>query len=262
MVVSSMHALVINLDSGKERLEFQKRQLADLGLAFERIPALSAEQLDEGTYATYSNNWERPMRRSEVACTLSHIRAWKKVLNAGRPIMILEDDALLSIHTKLILESLVNQRDYDCVNLETRRKKKTLSLKKATLCESFQISELIQDRCGAAAYVLWPNGAAILINWVEEKGLGLADAILSTGPSWSHGQIEPAAVIQLDCCNHYGLTCPLETSTSIHNIPKPEPSSWYPFLWRRLRGQVRIAIKKLTHYRLSESVELRPFGFR
>ena len=106
------------------------------------------------------------------------------------------------------------------------------------------------------------NGATKLLKWIQENGLGLADAILSTGPTWNHGQIEPAAATQLDCCYHYGLTCPLQTSTSIHNIPKPKSSSLYPFLWRRLRGQARIAIKKLTHYRLSESVELRPYGFR
>ena len=146
--------------------------------------------------------------------------------------------------------------------LGNSQEKKTLSLKKTQICENFQVSQLIQDRCGAAAYVLWPNGAAALLNWVEEKGVGLADAILSTGPSWRHGQIEPAAAIQLDCCSHYGIIGPIKTSTSIHNNPKPKVDSRHLFLWRRLRGQFRIAMKKICTYRLSESVELKPFGFR
>ena len=147
---------------------------------------------------------------------------------------------------------------YDCVNLETRARKKRVSKKKSHLWDNFYLSKLIQDKSGAAAYVLWPSGAKHLLKWVSKHGVGLADATIALGPSWNHGQVEPAAAIQLDCCNHYKLTCPLETSTSIHNIPKPKPSSWHPFLWRRVRGQFRIAIKKLKHYRLAESVELKP----
>ena len=119
-----MHALVINLECSKERLEFQKQQLSVLGVSFVRIPAVSAKDLDDATYAEHANQWERPLRRTEVACALSHICAWKKVLNAGRPFMILEDDALLSFHIKQILSSLESYTNYDCVNLETRRKKR------------------------------------------------------------------------------------------------------------------------------------------
>lgn len=262
MVVMSMHALVINLERSKERLDFQQKQLAVLGISFVRIPAVSANDLSDTTYTEHANNWERPLRRTEVACSLSHIKAWEAVVQRNAPFLILEDDALLSTHTKEVLDALVQQTDYDCVNLETRARKKRVSKKKSHLWGNFYLSKLIQDKSGAAAYVLWPNGAKLLLEWVHKCGLGLADATIALGPSWNHGQVEPAAAIQLDCCNHYKLTCPLETSTGIHNNPKPESSTWYPFLWRRLRGQVRIAVKKLIHFLLSESVELKPCGFR
>lgn len=257
-----MHALVINLECSKERLEFQQQQLTVLGIPFLRIPAVSAKDLGDATYAEHANNWERPLRRTEVACALSHIQAWETVIQRNAHCLILEDDALLSTHTKNILDALVHQTDYDCVNLETRARKKRVSKNKSHLWGNFFLSKLIQDKSGAAAYVLWPSGAKLLLKWVRKHGIGLADATIALGPSLKHGQVEPAAAIQLDCCNRYGLTCPLETTTSIHNIPKPEPSFWYPFLWRRFLGQVRIAVKKLSHYRLSESVELRPYGFR
>lgn len=262
MVVSNIQALVINLECSKKRLEFQKQQLETFGISFERIPALSAKELDDSTYVSNSDSWERPLRRTEVACTMSHMLAWQKVLNSQKPFMILEDDALLSIHTKNLLNSLASWNNYDCINLETRRKKKILSLDKSQICENFRVSDLILDRCGAAAYVLWPKGAAVLLEWIKKNGLGLADAILSTGPTWHHGQIEPAVAIQIDCCEHYGIVSPIETYTEIHNIPKPRASSFYPYLLRRLRGQVRIAVKKLTYYRFSQSVELRPYGFK
>ena len=253
-----MHALVINLECSKERLEFQQQQLTVLGIPFLRIPAVSAKDLGDTTYAEHANNWARPLRRAEVACALSHIIAWKTILKKESPCLILEDDALLSSYTKSILEALASRNEFDCVNLETRARRKWVSKKKSHLLGGFHLSQLIQDKSGAAAYVLWPSGAKLLLKWIDRQGVGLADATLALGPRLKHGQIEPAAAIQMDCCNHYGILSPIETSTSINNTPKPEPSTLHPFLYRRLRGQVRIALKKLWNYRLSECVELMP----
>ncbi len=254
----SIHALVINLDCSKERFDFQKQQLQVLDIHFERIPAVDSDELDEGTYAEHANNWERPLRRTEVACALSHIIAWKTILKKQLPCLILEDDALLSSYTKSILEALASRNEFDCVNFETRARRKWVSKKKSHLTGGFHLSQLIQDKSGAAAYVLWPSGAKLLLKWIDRQGVGLADATLALGPRLKHGQIEPAAAIQMDCCNHYGILSPIETSTSIHNTPKPVPSTLHPFLYRRLRGQVCIALKKLWNYRLSECVELMP----
>ena len=260
MVVKSMHSLVINLECSKERFDFQKQQLEVLKIPFERIPATSAEELDEATYAEHANNWERPLRRTEVACALSHLTAWQKVLLNEKPLLILEDDALLSTHTKSILEALMTRNDFDCVNFETRARRKWVAREKSCLLENFHLSRLIQDKSGAAAYVLWPSGAKLLLKWVDRHGLALADATLALGPKLKHGQIEPAIAIQMDCCNHYGITSPIETKSYIHNTPKPGPPSWHPFLWRRLKGQARIALKKVRNCRLSESIELKPYG--
>ena len=255
-----MQALVINLERSKSRLDFQNQQLQQLAISFERIDAVDAANLDEGTYEANANSWERPLRRTEVACALSHLSAWQKVLSDDQPYLILEDDALLSIHIKLIVDALASRTDYDCVNLETRARRKTITRKKKNLCNEFRLSGLIQDRCGAAAYVLWPSGAQSLLEWVDRNGIGLADAILSLGPDWKHGQIVPAAAIQMDCCNYYGVQSPIETSTNIHNVPKPKASSKCPFLWRRLKAQVRIAKRKLCSIVSAETVNLRPHG--
>ena len=136
-------------------LQFQQQQLSVLGVSFARIPAVSAKGLGDATYAEHANNWERPLRRTEVACALSHTQAWETVIRRNAPCLILEDDALLSTHTKDILDSLVQQSDYDCVSLETRARKKRVSKKKFHLWGNFYLSKLIQDKSGAAAYVLW-----------------------------------------------------------------------------------------------------------
>ena len=253
-----MDALVINLERSAERMAFQARQLERLGIPYQRIPAIDAGTLDADTYQTKAYDWERPLRDTEVACCLSHAKAWLIVLESNRPHLVLEDDALLCSKTGTLLQALEADHNYDCVNLETRGRRKTVSKKKTPLIENFKISKLVQDKSGAAAYVLWPGGAKKLLHWIETRGLGLADAILAVGPRLRHGQIEPAAALQLDCCHLYGIKCPLETQTHIHHVDKPKAGKTLPFRWRRLRAQLKIALRKGRAFATAESKDIIP----
>ena len=253
-----MRALVINLARSRERMDFQTAQLAGLGIEFERVTAIDASTLDEDTYQTKAYDWERPLRDTEVACCLSHTKAWQIVLESNRPHLVLEDDALLCSKTGTLIQALESYQNYDCVNLETRGRRKTVSKKKTPLIEDFKISKLVQDKSGAAAYVLWPDGAKKLLNWIETRGLGLADAIIAAGPSLRHGQIEPAAALQLDCCHLYGIECPLETQTHIHHVDKPVANMVLRFRWRRLLAQLKIALRKARALATAESKEIIP----
>ena len=253
-----MRALVINLARSRERMDFQTVQLAGLGIEFERVEAIDAVALDTDTYQTKAYDWERPLRDTEVACSLSHTKAWQIVLESNLPHLVLEDDALLCSKTGTLIQALESYHNYDCVNLETRGRRKTVSKKKTPLIEDFKISKLVQDKSGAAAYVLWPDGAKKLLNWIETRGLGLADAIIAAGPSLRHGQIEPAAALQLDCCHLYGIECPLETQTHIHHVDKPVANMVLRFRWRRLLAQLKIALRKARALATAESKEIIP----
>ena len=81
-----MHALVINLECSKERLQFPTATTVSSGVSFARILAVSANDLDDATYAEHANNWERPLRRTEVACALSHAQAWETVIRRNAPV--------------------------------------------------------------------------------------------------------------------------------------------------------------------------------
>ena len=253
-----MRALVINLTRSRERMDFQTDQLAGLGIDFERVEAIDAVALDTDTYQTKAYDWERPLRDTEVACCLSHTKAWQIVVESNCPHLVLEDDALLCSKTGTLLQALESYQNYDCVNLETRGRPKTVSKKKTPLIEGFKISKLVQDKSGAAAYVLWPDGAKKLLNWIETRGLGLADAIIAAGPNLRHGQIEPAAALQLDCCHLYGIECPLETQTHIHHVDKPAANMVLRFRWRRLLAQLKIALRKARALATAESKEIIP----
>ena len=71
-----MDILIINVQSPTARMAFQQRQMAALGLHWERLDAVSTQTLREDTYQELANNWERPMRNAEVCCFLSHHAAW------------------------------------------------------------------------------------------------------------------------------------------------------------------------------------------
>ena len=246
-----MKILIINLDRETERMAFQETQMLRLGLQFERLPAITVTDIDQTELAVRAEQWERPMRHSEVACLFSHREAWKIVAAGNGPILILEDDALLSTKTPQILTALENLDCADHVSLEIRSRQKLLDFKSKTLCDNTVFTRLYQDRSGAAAYILWPKGARKLLNR-SDRAAGLSDAIIAAAYEMSSWQIEPAAAMQLDQCQAYGIAAPLETTSTIgvNSSDKPRAktfASLFVFKRRRIASQLRMGLRKITN---------------
>ena len=91
-----MNILIIQLLGSKERLDFQQQQFARLQLNFEILPAVSVANISEQQYQQQAFGWQRPLRKVELACFLSHKTAWEKVVELNQPCLILEDDAVLA----------------------------------------------------------------------------------------------------------------------------------------------------------------------
>lgn len=70
-----MDVLIINLARSTGRMEFQRSQMAALGLECRRIEAVTADAAAQARPETYWERWERPMRPAERACLLSHVAA-------------------------------------------------------------------------------------------------------------------------------------------------------------------------------------------
>jgi glycosyl transferase family 25 len=92
---------VINLDRSAERLARISAALQAVGIAFERIPAIDASNLkpadSENAYDAEANrrNYLAPLSPQEIACFLSHRRAWQTFLKSSEApfAVFLEDDA-------------------------------------------------------------------------------------------------------------------------------------------------------------------------
>lgn len=248
-----MRSLLINLDTSPDRLEFQYKQLKRLGISFERISATSISEISSDQYEQKSLSWERPLRYSELACFLSHLKAWENVLNTNEAALILEDDALLSMETPKILNILSEQNSckYDLVTLEVRGRKKIVDKKSKHLCGHSNLVKLYQDRTGAAGYILWPDGARKLIETYKHRGAALADAFISSTYSLNAFQVEPAAIIQLDQCEAYGITSSFKPNSTISMEIKPthhyqNKLELVRFKIKRIQSQLKMAFRQVT----------------
>ena len=171
-----MQIFVINLPSATERCKLQKDQLTKLGLEYKILAATSVEDISEATYKKHYFDWQRPLRKTEVACYFSHRSAWERVIKSRMPALILEDDAILSIFLPELLGSLNKIKSTDLINLENRSRKKFVSRSYVKIECNSKLLRLYQDRTGAAGYILWPSGANKLIQLEKNSGIGLADA--------------------------------------------------------------------------------------
>lgn len=96
-----LHVYVINLDRATGRMERMHAWLSDHGLAHTRVPAIGAGEWMAGTEgAVYDPEANRrgylaPLEREEIACLLSHRRAWRMFLESqDEAAVILEDDVV------------------------------------------------------------------------------------------------------------------------------------------------------------------------
>ena len=263
-----MQILVINLPESTDRLEFQKQQMKRLGLDYEVMRAVSTSHVHERAHYHLALGWERPLRKAEIACYLSHHKAWQMVLKRNKPALILEDDALLSRHTPILLNELEKHTDRDLVTLEVRGRKKIVDKKSQTLLGDYKLIPLYQDRTGAAGYVLWPSGAKILLSKAKSISPGLADAFISSTYELRAFQVEPAAIIQLDQCEHYGVLNRIETRSSISKEEKPE-MAYIPlrekvnFRKRRAVSQLRMGWRHFSvmNHSIKRRIELQTDDF-
>jgi len=237
---------VINLPSATERGNLQKNQLTKLGLEYKILDATSVKDISEDTYKKHYFDWQRPLKKTEVACYFSHRAAWKRIIKNNKPALILEDDAILSKILPELLVSLNMIQNTDLINLENRSRKKFVSKSYIDIACDSKLFTLYQDRTGAAGYILWPSGAKKLIQFENNKGIGLADAQITSCHSLRAFQVEPSPIIQLDQCKDYGITnsfTKILLKSTVSSSQNKRGGVY--FIVKRLLYQIKLALRQL-----------------
>ncbi|WP_294033355.1 glycosyltransferase family 25 protein [uncultured Moraxella sp.] len=249
-----MKTLLINLPKSSDRLAFQQRQFAQLGLSFDILPAVSVDDISDDDYRRLAFGWQRPLRKVELACFLSHKRAWQTVLEHGEPCLILEDDAVLVQNLAQLLADIDKKiSDADLINLEVRSRKKIIDKTPAyqLMNEQYQLYRLYQDRTGAGGYILYPSGAKKLLDRLERSAPAIADGFICASYELNGYQIEPAAMIQQDQMHAYGLGDDLRFDSTIgrsehHAVVYDNFGQKLTFKLRRLSAQLRMGLRHLS----------------
>lgn len=236
----------------KDRADFQKKQFSRLDLDFSIIDAVSIASVTDGYYQRVAFNWERALSRAEVSCYLSHQLLWRRIIAEDTPALILEDDAYVCDDLPELLTEIAsfsaNDEKIDFINLETRCRKKIVSKEIVGEFLGYKLRRLYYGGTGAAAYILWPDGARKLLAMELKSGFALADAHLCRTKMDNALQIDGAAAIQLDCCSHYAMVPPHKTTSTIVNTRHQVEMILPPktnFKLRRLVAQFKLGLIQL-----------------
>ncbi|MFB6349602.1 glycosyltransferase family 25 protein [Moraxella sp. ZJ142] len=249
-----MKIFIINLEQSTDRLAQQQAQFERLGLTFERLPAATVNDISETFYLQNLKHGQRLIKQTEMACFLSHKRAWEKVAQENQPCVILEDDAVLVRDFAEILaqiDALVNTPDnqlggqMDLINLEVYGRTKIVgkSSTVSLLDQQYQLIPLLLDKSGTGGYILYPSGAKKLLKHAQSH-FALADAFIYHCPSLNMYQIEPAALLQDDKCALYGIAITHASNSMIGQIQNT--ISFQPTLWQKIRFKKNRIITQIS----------------
>lgn len=243
-----MKILLINLAKALERLAFQNAQFARLGLVFERVEGVGGEAVDDGYYKKMAASGLRLMSRNEVGCFLSHLKCWQKCVALNEPVLVLEDDAVVSEELESALSGL-SLAGACLVNLEMASAKKRLGPTLYTVNDRQSVYELIYAGAGAGGYVITPDAAKVCVEKAKHQ-IGLADTFLYSVKGIKRFQLAPACVMQL-CFFDPSAATHAAKQTSIHAHGSRRPGSLESFIANPMTRLRRLQSWLIARYQRS-----------
>jgi len=192
----------INLASRPDRRTFMERQLNNLGLEGRRVEAITPADISAATIAQLCDRNQRFYRReNELACTLSHKKAWREILEGGHDqAVVLEDDALLSSRLPAFLASLENL-PFDILRFEAASRRIRVLPVTTTLESGIRIRPFRSTPFGSSGYVVTAQAIRRMIDHPNVGRLPIDVALYGTfsepGQSLRRYHTDPALCIQL-----------------------------------------------------------------
>lgn len=165
---------VISVSSADTRRRFMKEQLDALGIQFEFFDAVYGREEPEHPLFSKYDDQERLRRRgpgtsmtpAQLGCYASHYLLWQKCVELGRPIIILEDDAVLQ---KPAFTDFHNNADdfaqaYGLVWMQpdTRKEHRDVALGQF---KGFAVKKFARGASGTTGYLIGPKAAQTLLDY-------------------------------------------------------------------------------------------------
>lgn len=126
-----MKVFVINIQRFKKRGFLMKKMLKKIDLNYEFFEGVDGRHISSIDLKKYSKDASfkmngRDLTLSEIACSLSHIKLYEKILSQNiKQALILEDDVIVNISIKGILNKIYKlPKNWELINFHTETKKK------------------------------------------------------------------------------------------------------------------------------------------
>ena len=194
-------AIVINLPQATDRLQHIDKLFTRFGINYIIEKADTIDSLPEDVLARYGSPTNEITLRA-IACTQSHVSAWKTFLSTdNEECMIAEDDILLCRNFDSIWNNLDIPGDsYAIWKIETVNATCTIQRSCERQYEGFSFHQLYSGHSGSAAYIINRKTAKFLLSVandfraiIDEE---LFDPILRSVPMCRTYQAVPALCIQ------------------------------------------------------------------
>jgi glycosyl transferase family 25 len=201
-----MKIYIINLRKSANRRIEMAAELGRFGLDHEFFPAIEGDHghefFDGYDQSEFLLNSGRNASPGEVGCYASHLTLWRQSLERNEPVLVLEDDALLTPRfgdALQIISRLIS--DYDFIRMQTLGPERNQDSMPVERIGDFTIDYCSRYPYGAMAYAVSPVEARRLLA-ASRTLTGPVDLILRN--FWDHGQplfaISPNVVQAADSC--------------------------------------------------------------
>ncbi|MBN9310933.1 glycosyltransferase family 25 protein [Devosia sp.] len=201
---SMIPVFYINLDARIDRRAHMEKQFEQLGIAAERISAVTVAEVPAALVARV----QRPghfyrVGTGDLACGLSHQRLWQTLVDRQLDeALVLEDDAILSPEVMPFLApGLLARAGADLIRLETRRQAVRLGRPRFAV-DGVQLRELLSTHRGTAGYLLSRAAAEAALASPVVNDMAVDRFLFGRfGPNlWRTTvlQADPSPIVQLD----------------------------------------------------------------
>lgn len=247
-----MQFYLINLDRSPERLAWISGRLIELSITPNRIPAVDGKQLSSQDL----ERWERVrhprfgMGPGEIACFLSHRRAWQTFINSEQKwCFIAEDD----VHLSDQLPSFLSNDDWiptdaDIVKAETVNQRVWLASNAVATVYAHSLRALRSYHGGSAGYFINKATAAMLLfeteNFCTIPDQLLFNTKLQIAKRLKIYQIDPALTVQdwahaTPSANGALESLLLTERTQFHGIKQARSGTGPAYFWYKLSNPIK-----------------------
>jgi len=150
-----IHAVVINLKRHQERFSWFMNNASQVNLPVERIDAVDVRDRSVQSQIDDFMQIESALSRVEVACFLSHCKAWERLLNSQEShLAVFEDDVHLSQDILNLLMPNLMPEGIGLIKLECPLQKVAYVHRPYSTFSGRSLHRLLTTAYGAAGYII------------------------------------------------------------------------------------------------------------